>query len=252
MKAPRVNEHIAKSYDQELDRLDKLLTQMGGMVEAQLSDAITALMKRDSGLAETVIGGDVRVDALNREVDEFVVRLLALRQPMAKDLRAIVAALRISGDLERIGDYAKNVAKRTMALNQVPAVRLTSSIPRMGKLVQQIIKDVLDSYIERDADKAYAAWSRDEEVDGMYNSLFRELLTYMMEDPRNITPCTHILFIAKNIERMGDHATNIAETLYFVVHGVPMTESRPKGDTTSFTILDPQTGAANALDKSAS
>jgi phosphate transport system protein len=242
-------QHIARSYDQELDRLDKLLTQMGGMVEAQLSDAIAALMKRDSALAETVIAGDVRVDGLNREVDEFVVRLLALRQPMAKDLRAIVAALRISADLERIGDYAKNVAKRTMALNQVPAVRLASSIPRMGKLVQQIIKDVLDAYIERDADKAHAAWSRDEEVDGMYNSLFRELLTYMMEDPRNITPCTHILFIAKNIERMGDHATNIAETIYFVVHGVPMLETRPKGDTTSFTVLDPLTGSANAIDK---
>jgi phosphate transport system protein len=171
---------------------------------------------------------------------------------MAKDLRAIVAALRIGGDLERIGDYAKNVAKRTIALNQVPAVRLTSSIPRMGKLVQSIIKDVLDAFVERDADKAHAAWSRDEEVDGMYNSLFRELLTYMMEDPRNITPCTHILFIAKNIERMGDHATNIAETIYFVVHGVPMLENRPKGDTTSFTVVDPKTGAANAIDKTGS
>jgi phosphate transport system protein len=246
-----VTEHLAKSYDQELDRLDKLLTQMGGMVEAQLSDAITALMKRDSSLAETVIGGDIRIDGINREVDEYVVRMLALRQPMAKDLRSIVAALRIGGDLERIGDYAKNVAKRTIALNQLPAVRLTASIPRMGKLVQSIIKDVLDAFIERDADKAHDAWSRDEEVDGMYNSLFRELLTYMMEDPRNITPCTHILFIAKNIERMGDHATNIAETIYFVVHGVPMMENRPKGDTTSFTVVDPQTGAAT-IDKTAS
>jgi phosphate transport system protein len=234
-----VTEHIARSYDQELDRLDKLLSQMGGMAEAQLSDAINALMKRDSAMAETVIAGDLRIDALNREVDEFVVRMLALRQPMAKDLRAIVAALRISADLERIADYAKNVAKRTLALNQVPAVRLAASIPRMGRLVQQIIKEVLDAYVERDADKAHAAWSRDEEVDGMYNSLFRELLTYMMEDPRNITPCTHILFIAKNIERMGDHATNIAETIYFVVHGVAMLETRPKGDTTSFTVVSP-------------
>jgi phosphate transport system protein len=234
-----VTEHIARAYDQELDRLDKLLSQMGGMAEAQLSDAINALMKRDSAMAETVIAGDLRIDALNREVDEFVVRMLALRQPMAKDLRAIVAALRISADLERIADYAKNVAKRTLALNQVPAVRLAASIPRMGRLVQQIIKEVLDAYVERDADKAHAAWSRDEEVDGMYNSLFRELLTYMMEDPRNITPCTHILFIAKNIERMGDHATNIAETIYFVVHGVAMLETRPKGDTTSFTVVSP-------------
>ena len=234
-----MTEHIARSYDQELDRLDKLLSQMGGMAEAQLSDAINALMKRDSAMAETVIASDLRVDALNREVDEFVVRMLALRQPMAKDLRAIVAALRISADLERIADYAKNVAKRTLALNQVPAVRLAASIPRMGRVVQQIIKEVLDAYVERDADKAHAAWSRDEEVDGMYNSLFRELLTYMMEDPRNITPCTHILFIAKNIERMGDHATNIAETIYFVVHGVPMLETRPKGDTTSFTVVSP-------------
>ena len=234
-----MTEHTARSYDQELDRLDKLLSQMGGMAEAQLSDAISALMKRDSAMAETVIASDLRVDALNREVDEYVVRMLALRQPMARDLRAIVAALRISADLERIADYAKNVAKRTLALNQVPAVRLAASIPRMGRLVQQIIKEVLDAYVERDAEKAHAAWSRDEEVDGMYNSLFRELLTYMMEDPRNITPCTHILFIAKNIERMGDHATNIAETIYFVVHGVPMLETRPKGDTTSFTVVNP-------------
>ena len=244
-----MTEHIAKSYDQELDKLDKLLTQMGGMVEAQLTSAISALMKRDSELAETVIGADLRIDALNREVDEYVVRMLALRQPMAVDLRLIVAALRIGGDLERIGDYAKNVAKRTIALNQVPAVRLTASIPRMGRLVQSIIKDVLDAFIERDAEKAHAAWARDEEVDGMYNSLFRELLTYMMEDPRNITPCTHILFIAKNIERMGDHATNIAETIYFVVHGTPMLETRPKSDTTSFTVVDPLTGTANAVDK---
>ena len=234
-----MTEHIARSYDQELDRLDKLLSQMGGMAEAQLSDAINALMKRDSAMAETVIASDLRVDALNREVDEFVVRMLALRQPMAKDLRAIVAALRISADLERIADYAKNVAKRTLALNQVPAVRLAASIPRMGRVVQQIIKEVLDAYVERDAGKAHAAWSRDEEVDGMYNSLFRELLTYMMEDPRNITPCTHLLFIAKNLERVGDHATNVAELVYYTVKGVPLTDQRPKGDSSTSAVIRP-------------
>jgi phosphate transport system protein len=167
------------------------------------------------------------------------VRLLALRQPVASDLRRVVAALRVSGDLERIGDYAANVAKRTLALTQMPAVRPAGGIPRMGRLVQQIIKDVLDAWSDNDADRAYLAWSRDEEVDELYNSLFRELLTYMMEDPRNISACTHILFMAKNIERMGDHATNIAETLYYVVNGTPLREVRVKADQTSYAVFDP-------------
>ena len=237
------SEHILKSYDEELKRLDSTLVQMGGMVEAQISDSVGAFRRRDTALAEQVIGTDARIDALNHEIDAFAVRMLALRQPMASDLRRIVAALRIAGDLERIGDYAANVAKRTVALNQLPAVKAAVGIPRMGRLVSQILHDVLDAFTERDADKARAAWARDEEVDEMYTSLFRELLTYMMEDPRNITPCTHVLFIAKNIERMGDHATNIAETIYFMVHGKPIQEARPKGDTTSYTLVEPGGGS---------
>jgi phosphate transport system protein len=237
------SDHTVKSFDEEMARLDRILSQMGGVAESQLADAINAFARRDSGLAERVVANDHRIDEQLQETEAFVVRLLALRQPMAGDLRRIVAALRVASDLERIGDYAANVAKRTIALNQIPAVRPGAGIPRMGRMVQQIIKDVLDAWTDGDTDKARDAWSRDEEVDEMYNSLFRELLTYMMEDPRNISACTHILFMAKNIERIGDHATNIAETLWFVIHGRPMNDARPKGDTTAFTVVEPEPAA---------
>jgi phosphate transport system protein len=228
-----VSEHIIKSYDQELQRLENTIIEMGGTAESQLAGAMEAVATRDGDLASQVIEGDVRVDEAEREVEALVVRLLALRQPMAGDLRQIVASLKIATDLERICDYAANVAKRSIALNQSPPVRPVYAIPRMGRLGQAMIKDILDAYIERDADKAMAVWLRDEELDEMYTSLFRELLTYMIEDPRNITPCTHLLFMAKNLERIGDHATNIAETLYFLVHGKPLAQIRPKRDRTS-------------------
>jgi len=173
------------------------------------------------------------------------VRLLALRQPMAQDLREIVSALKVSADLERIGDYAANIAKRSLALAQVPVVRPAAGIPRMGRLVETILKEVLDAYIERDVDKAIAAWERDEELDDLYTSLFREVLTYMMEDPRNITPCTHLLFMAKNLERIGDHATNIAEIIHFLVVGTPLTVLRPKNDGSSFAVVSPLTTHAD-------
>jgi len=229
------SEHIVKSYDDELRKLTSTMAQMGGLAESQLAAAIQAVSRRDSELATSIIAGDARVDEMRNEIDTLVVRLLALRQPMALDLRTIVGALRIAGDLERIADYAANVAKRAIALNQAPLVRPVTAIPRMGALVQAMIKDVLDAYIASDADKADAVWARDEEVDEMYNSLFRELLTYMMEDPRSITTCTHLLFMAKNIERIGDHTTNVAEFIHFIVKGAPMIGARPKGDkTTSF------------------
>lgn len=231
------SEHIIKSYDEELQRLDNTLTQMGGLAESQLAAAIDAVMRRDSELATEAIESDVQIDQLEREIESLVVRLLALRQPMARDLRQSIAALKIASDLERIGDYAANVAKRSIALNQTPAVKPVYAIPRMGRLGQAMIKDVLDAYVERDADKALAVWLRDEELDEMYTSLFRELLTYMIEDPRNITACTHLLFIAKNLERIGDHTTNIAETLYFLVHGTALTQSRPKGDRSSLAVV---------------
>lgn len=234
-----VSEHIVKAYDQELDQLNNTIARMGGLAEVQLANAIEAVVKRDAELGANTVEADERVDELEQEVQNQVVRLLALRQPMARDLRNIVAALKTSADLERIADYATNVAKRTRALILSPVMPPLFGIPRMGALAQALIKDVLDAYAERDIEKAMRVWRRDEELDEMYAGLFRELLTYMMEDPRNITPCTHLLFIAKNIERIGDHATNIAETVHFLVEGGLFREHRPKGDTTSFTVLSP-------------
>ncbi len=236
-------DHIMKSYDEELGRLNKTIVEMGGLAESQLAAAIDAVAKRDSVLATAVVEGDAKVDELERETDNLAVRLLALRQPMARDLREIFAALKIGSDLERICDYAANVAKRSIALAQTPPIQPVYALPRMGALALRLVKDVIDAYVERDADKALAVWRGDEELDEMYSSLFREFLTYMMEDPRNIGPCTHLLFMAKNIERIGDHATNIAENLYYLVHGTPLTEIRPKGDKSSLEVVAPDRAA---------
>ena len=234
------SEHIVKSFGEELQRLSAIVLHMGGVAEAQLAGAVEALVRRNSDLAQKVVAGDEAIDEMDRELDENAVRLLALRQPMANDLREVIAALKISGDLERIGDYAKNVAKRTVALNQLPPQQAARSIPRMAKLVQAIIKDVLDAYANHDPNRAIDVWHRDEEVDAMYTALFRELLTYMMEDPRSITACTHLLFIAKNIERIGDHATNIAETTHYLSTGKRIHGGRPKGDLSSFEVVSPK------------
>lgn len=231
------SEHIVKSYDEELKRLTNLLARMGGLVETQITTAIQAVMKRDADLAAAVVSADVRVDELEREIDDQVLRVMALRQPVASDLRLVLGALRIGADLERAADYAKNVAKRASVLALAPPLRPLHSIPRMGAMVREMLKDVLDAFAAQDVVKAVAVWNRDEELDEMYSSLFRELLTYMMEDPRNISGSTHLLFIAKNIERIGDHTTNIAETIHFLVKGVPLRETRPKGDVSSFAIL---------------
>lgn len=231
--------HIVKAYDEELQHLNNTIARMGGLAEEQLASAIQSAVKRDSELASETIENDDKVDRLEHELDDFVVRLLALRQPMASDLRNIIAALKIASDLERIADCATNVAERAIALNEIPPVKPLYTIPRMGGLVQQMIKDVLDAYIERDADKAVEVWHRDDEVDEMYTALLRELLTYMLENPRNITPCTHLLFIAKNIERIGDHATNIAEMVHFLVHGGPFRETRPKEHPTGVAAVAP-------------
>jgi len=234
-----VSEHIIKSYDEELRRLDNAITQMGGLAETQLASAIEAVVKRDSRLAADVVEADARVDQLEHDIEAMALRLLALRQPMAVDLRQILSALKTASDLERIADYATNVAKRSIVLNQSPAVKPVYTLPRMVKLAEALTKDVLDAYVARDADKAMIVWARDEELDEMYSSLFRELLTYMMEDPRNITACTHLLFMAKNVERIGDHATNIAETVYFLVNGTPMTQARPKRDNSNQAVPPP-------------
>jgi phosphate transport system protein len=182
---------------------------------------------------------DPKVDAREHEIEQYVIRLLALRQPMAGDLRHIVAALKSTGDLERIGDYAANVAKRSLVLQEFSLRSAASGLAHMAALVQENLKRVIDAVGADDPEKAMQVWRSDEAIDEIYNALFRELITYMMEDPRNITPCTHLLFIAKNLERIGDHATNIAETVHYAVTGIPLTEARPKSDLSSFANVRP-------------
>jgi len=237
------SEHIARAYDEELRKLSNTIAEMGGLAETQLGTAIQAVVTRDTELAARVVEGDAKADQLERDVDNLAIRVLALRQPVARDLREIFSALKIASDLERVADYAANVAKRSIALSHTPPVRPVYALPRMANFAQLLIKEVLDAYVERNADKAYEVWVRDAELDEMYSSLFRELLTYMMEDPRSIGPCTHLLFMAKNIERIGDHATNIAENLYYLVNGKPLEEVRPKGDISSLEVV-PSSGAA--------
>lgn len=222
--------HIVKSYEQELKRLADLMAEMGGLVESQTALAAQAVVQQDGAAAARAIEIDPRVDALEREVEQFVIRLLALRQPVANDLRKIVAALKITSDLERIGDYAANVAKRSLVLAQFSLPYSLTGIAHMARMVQENLKAVIDAVSETDAAKAIAVWRSDQAVDDIYNTIFRELITYMIEDPRNITPCTHLLFIAKNLERIGDHATNIAEKVHYTATGETLPETRPKGE----------------------
>jgi phosphate transport system protein len=232
-------EHIVSAFEAELRSLSEKLAEMGGLAEKLLGESIEALLGRDTALAQRVIATDRTIDQLQREIEEAAVLTIARRQPMALDLREIVAAMRISNDLERIGDLAKNIAKRVMALEgQAQPPKIASGVKHMGDLVQAQLKEVLDAYAQRDEKRAIEVWRRDGEIDALYTSLFRELLTYMMEDPRNIGFCTHLLFCAKNVERIGDHATNIAETVYYFVVGETLTGERPKQDTTSSTRLD--------------
>ena len=239
-------DHTSTAFDEDLRELSSRLAEMGGLAERLVADSIRALVKRDTDLAQRVIAADVQIDLLLREIEEKAVLTIARRQPMAVDLREVVAALRISNDLERVGDLAKNTAKRVLALDgEYNAPRLLRGVEHMSEMVLAQLKEVLDAYGARDEKRALQVWRRDGEVDAMYTSLFRELLTYMMEDPRHITLCTHLLFCAKNIERIGDHATNIAETIYYLVVGEPLTDERPKSDTTSFTtIAFPRKGEA--------
>ncbi len=232
-------EHVVRSYEQELKRLDSLLAEMGGVVENQVALAAEAIMSRDSEAATRAVELDPRADALEREVEQFVIRLLALRQPVADDLRRVVAALKITGDLERIGDYAANAAKRSIVLDQFNLPFSLSALANMARLVQQNLKQVIDAVQQRDPEMAMQVWRSDQLIDDLYNTIFRELITYMMEDPRNITPCTHLLFIAKNMERIGDHATNVAETVYYAAVGRPLEQSRPKGDTSAYAVVRP-------------
>ena len=233
-----MSDHIVKAYDEDLASLKTMLAQMGGLAEDHLAKAIDALSKRDTKLADVVIAQDEKIDALELQLEERAILTIARRQPMARDLREIMVAIRIASDLERIGDLAKNIAKRTHAINEQLPRKLAAGLTRMGRLSLEQLKDVLDAYTTADDVKALDVWRNDGELDALYNSIFRELLTYMMEDPRMIGPCTHLLFGAKNFERIGDHATNIAENIHYLVSGQPMREERPKKDTTSVTPFD--------------
>jgi phosphate transport system protein len=233
-----ISEHIVRSYDDELNELSQKIAEMGGLAEQNVADSVTALANRDVETAHRIIAADQRIDKLQQHIEEHAIQMIARRQPMAQDLREIVAAIHIANELERVGDLAKNIAKRVIAVeSKFGAQRIVAGVQHMAELSLTQLKNVLDALASRDVAAALAVWERDEEVDAMYTSLFRELLTYMMEDPRNITFCTHLLFCAKNLERIGDHATNIAETLHYLVTGTVLVE-RPKKDTTSLTSVE--------------
>ena len=224
-------EHTVRAYDEELDALTAELSRMGGLAEVEVGDSIRAIARRDLSLAQQVIDRDARLDEIELDIEQRAIRLIALRQPVADDLRRTVAALKISMNLERCGDLAKNIAKRALVIAESePITPLTRSIERMGELVAARLKDVLDAFAARDVDRAKAVWLRDNEIDEHYDSIFRELLTYMMGDPRTIASCAHLLFVAKNLERIGDHATNIAEIINYEITGEQLPEHRPKLD----------------------
>jgi phosphate transport system protein len=236
-KATTMMEHTIKAFDADLQDLGRMIAEMGGLAERQIGDAVDALNRHDTDLAGNIIATDARIDALQREIEEKAILTIARRQPLAVDLREIVGALRVSNDLERIGDLAKNIAKRVGVVGELNLQTVMRGVEHMTDMVLAQIKDVLDAYARRDIDKAVQVWRSDGEIDAVNNSLFRELLTYMMEDPRNISVCIHLLFCAKNIERMGDHATNVAETIYYMVEGQMLPDERPKSDTTSSTSI---------------
>ena len=226
-----VQQHTLTASAAELEGLTAELSRMGGLAEVEVSDSVRAIARRDVALAQAVIGHDARLDEIEAEIERRAIRMIALRQPVADDLRRTVAALKISSNLERCGDLAKNIAKRALVIAESdPITPLTRSIERMGELVSARLKDVLDAFAARDIDRARTVWQRDNEVDEHYDSIFRELLTYMMADPRTITSCAHLLFVAKNLERIGDHATNIAEIILYEVTGEQVTDQRPKLD----------------------
>jgi phosphate transport system protein len=228
-------DHTAKAFDTDLQEITRKVAEMGGLVEQQIADAVQALIGRDLEMGERVIAMDPQIDNLQREIEEKAILTIARRQPMAVDLREVVGAMRVCNDLERIGDHAKHLGKRVVALDgDFYPQKLIRGVEHMAELVSAQLKQVLDSYASRDLTTALAVWKGDEEVDSMCTSLFRELFTYMMEDPRNITFCMHLMFCAKDIERMGDHATNIAETVYYMIEGRQITDQRPKGDPTNF------------------
>ena len=231
-----MGEHTVTSFDEDLDQIDRLIRDMGDLAGAMVSAATQSLLDSDNALAQRVVSDDAVMDARQRELDERAITLIAKRQPMAQDLRSVVGAIRMAADLERIGDLAKNIAKRVSAVGDSATPReLSHSIDAMARLVMEQVSDVIAHYEARDADALASLRAQDEKIDIQYTAVFRELLTYMMEDPRNITACTHLLFCAKNLERIGDHVTNIAENAYYVATGRQLPLHRPKRDETSVT-----------------
>ena len=225
-----MSEHIVTSFDDELRGLAQSIAEMGGLAEQLLDDAVTALLRADTELAEQAILADRKINYLEADIEERAILIIARRQPMAEDLRAIIAAFRISNDLERVADLGKNIARRVLAIEDQPfSPKLSVGVEHLAQLGLRQLKNVLDAYGSHDVDKAHKVWEEDDEIDAVYTSLFREFLTYMMEDPRNITMCTHLLFCAKNIERVGDHATNIAEAVHYLVTGTRMEELTDHG-----------------------
>ena len=226
-----MSDHIVRSFDDELLALGRSISEMGGIAETMFASSVDALVRSDTQLAQRVIATDQRLDALEREIEEKAILTIAKRQPMAVDLRAIISSIRLAADLERVGDLAKNIGKRVVAMNgQFVPQKIVGGVIHMSDLALDRLKRVLDAYMHRDVETALDVWNNDEEIDALYNSVFRELLTYMMEDPRNIGFCTHLLFCAKNIERIGDHATNIAETIHYLVTGKTITIERPRSN----------------------
>ena len=227
-----ISGHTVKSFDHDLSQLRSIISRMGGLCEAQIAAAVDALVTRNIEAAKRVIAEDKRIDALEAEAEALAVQIIALRAPLASDLREVVAALKIAGVLERIGDYAKNIAKRASVMAQAPPIGPVIIVPEMAKAVIAMIKEVLDAFVDRDPGLAQAVCDSDQRVDDFYNSLFRSLLTFMMENPHYITPSTHLLFVAKNLERIGDHATSVGEMVFFAVTGEHIVD-RPKSDDTS-------------------
>ena len=223
-------EHTVRAYDKDLDLLERRIAEMGGVAEKMVIDAVDALATGDSALAHQVVGTDPRLDVLQREIEEHAILTIARRQPVAIDLREIIGAIRVAGDLERVGDLAKNIAKRSLKIGvETRAPRAIIGIKHMNDFATELLKDVLDAFAQRDVERARDVWERDAELDALEDSVFRDLLTHMMEDPRNITFCAHLLFCSKNIERIGDHATNIAETVFYMATGSNLPTERPHG-----------------------
>ena len=229
--------HTVKAFDEELDQLRGLIAQMGGLAEAAITGSMRALVERDREAAQRIVEDDKKIDVLETEVERRAVQIIALRAPMADDLRAVVAALKIAGVVERIGDYGKNIAKRVPVIEENANIEPLSLLPEMARIVSEMVHNVLDAFAARDAHKAVQVCERDRAVDDFYNSIFRTLLTHMMENTHNITPATHLLFVAKNLERIGDHATNVAEMVYFAATGQHIAE-RQRGDDTAYMAAD--------------